>query len=131
MKDHFRIIKDHLKKLHFEIAQEDAKQGIMIIKKDEEAIHNLVLGINEPLLIFEQYLFKIVKDHELIYKNLLIKNRDILHGAFALDRSGQKVIFRDTLQLENLDLNELEGTLNALSLLLSEYQDKISEFSKH
>ena len=59
------------------------------------------------------------------------KHRDIVHGAFVLDESGEKVIFRDTLQLENLDLNELEGTINSLSLLLSEYSEQILEFSKY
>lgn len=65
------------------------------------------------------------------FKSLLQKNRDIIHGAFVLDESGSKVIFRDTLQIENIDLNELEGTLNSLSLLLSEYSDHIIKFSKY
>ena len=54
-----------------------------------------------------------------------------MHGAFVLDETGQKVIFRDTLQLENLDLNELEASINSLSLLLSEYSEQILNFSKH
>ena len=44
------------------------------------------------------------------FKELLKKNRELVHGAFALDDSGKKVIFRDTLQLENLDMNELQGS---------------------
>ena len=60
-----------------------------------------------------------------------MKNRDIIHGAFVLDESGKKLIFRDTLQIANLDLNELEGTLNSLSLLLSEYSDELINFSKN
>jgi hypothetical protein len=48
----------------------------------------------------------------------------------VLDETGKKVIFRDTLQLENLDQNELEGSLNSLSLLLSEYSTELIEFSK-
>ena len=43
---------------------------------------------------------------------------------------GKKVIFRDTLQLENLDINEIEGSLNSLALLLSEFSGKIIEFGK-
>ena len=49
----------------------------------------------------------------------------------VVDETGQKVIFRDSLQLENLDLNELEGSINSLSLLLSEYSEQILEFSKY
>ena len=48
-----------------------------------------------------------------------------------IDETGERVIFRDTLQIENLDLNELEGTLNSLSLLLSEYSEQIIAYSKY
>mgnify|MGYP003623274160 FL=1 len=47
-----------------------------------------------------------------------------------LDEEGKKVIFRYTMQIENLDMNEFEGALNSLGLLLSEYYEQIIEFSK-
>ena len=65
-----------------------------------------------------------------VLKQLLVKNRDIVHGAFVLDETGRKIIFRNTHQLKNLNINEMEGTLNSLSLLLSEYSDKLIQFSK-
>ena len=64
-------------------------------------------------------------------RKLLQKNRDMVHGAFALDETGSKVIFRDTLQIENLDLNELEGSLDSLELLVSEFSNEMSEFSNY
>jgi hypothetical protein len=56
--------------------------------------------------------------------------RTLVHGAFVLDEEGIKVIFRDTLQLENLDKNELEGSITALSIALAEYAGELIEFSK-
>ena len=47
-----------------------------------------------------------------------------------MDEEGKKVIFRDTLQLENLDKNELEGSINALSIALAEYAGELIEFNK-
>lgn len=78
----------------------------------------------------EQYLFDLKRDSMEVFKNLLIKNRDIVHGAFVLDDTGSKVIFRDTLQIGNLDINELEGSINSLIVLLSEYTNEIIRFSK-
>ena len=130
MKDHFSIVKSYLGKLRYEILKEDTAKRIFIVKRDDLSIHNLVIGINEPIIIFEQFIFRLHKNHEAIYKNLLVKNRDMMHGAFVLDKTGEKVIFRDTLQLANLDFNEFEGTLNSLGLLLSEYSKKIEDFSK-
>ena len=77
------------------------------------------------------FIFKINNHSEKVLKSLLQKNRDIIHGAFVLDETANRVIFRDTLQIENMDLNEFEASLNSLSLLMSEYSDKIIEFSKY
>lgn len=131
MNEHFKKIKDYLLQLDFDIIREKPENGILVIEKETAGVKNLILGIAPPILIMEQYIFKIKNKNEDVFKSLLQKNRDIIHGAFTLDETGTKVIFRDTLQIENLDLNELEGSLNSLSLLLSEYSDSIIKFSKY
>lgn len=130
MNKNFYKVKNYLLDLNCNIVFENENDGILIINNEENGISNLVLGCAEPLLIMEQFLFELKHDSMEVFKSLLIKNRDIVHGALVLDENGSKVIFRDTLQIENLDLNELEGSLNALSLLLSEYTDEIIKFSK-
>lgn len=130
MKEQFNIIKNYLLELNYTITHEDEKDGIIMIQNQSEGINNLIIGIANPILIIEQYIFKITNPSENIFQQLLQKNRDIIHGAFVLDETGQKVIFRDTLQIENLDLNELESSINSLSLLLSEYSENIIQFSK-
>jgi hypothetical protein len=131
MTNYFEKVKAYLIELDFIISHEDESEAVFVVENDQAAIRNLVIVCAEPILIMEQYLFELKEDGDGIYKDLLQKNRDIVHGAFVLDESGRKVIFRDTLQLENLDLNELEGSLNSLSLLLSEYSDELIAFSKH
>ena len=131
MKNHFTITRDFLLELNFNITTENTADGIMVVQKENSGIKNLILGIAPPILIVEQFIFTINNQSEKIFKSLLQKNRDIIHGAFVLDDTGKKVIFRDTLQIENLDLNELEGSLNSLSLLMSEYSEQIIEFSKY
>lgn len=130
MKKQFNKIKNFLIELNYNITHEDENEGILMIQNEEEGISNLIIGVANPILIIEQYIFKISTPNESIFKQLLQKNRDIVHGAFVLDETGEKVIFRDTLQLENIDLNELEGSINSLSLLLSEYSENIIAFSK-
>jgi hypothetical protein len=131
MKNHFDIIKNYLIELNYSITHENKSDGILMVQKESDGIKNLILGVADPILIMEQYIFKINHVSDAIFKQLLQKNRDIIHGAFVLDETGEKVIFRDTLQLENLDLNEFEGSINSLSLLLSEYSENIIKFSKY
>ncbi len=131
MQDHFQKVKTYLLQLNYTIIHENKAQGILMISKENEGIKNMILGVAPPILIMEQHIFNIKNKNEEVYRSLLQKNRDIVHGAFVLDETGEKVIFRDTLQVEHLDLNELEGSLNSLGLLLSEYSDQIINYSKY
>ncbi len=128
--ENFNKVGDYLLDLGYNIVVNDPKSEVYVVEKESEGINNLFIGVADPILIIEQYLFTLDNDSPEVFKSLLMKNRDIIHGAFALDEEGDKVIFRDTLQVENLDFNELEGTLNSLSLLLHEYSDELIEYSK-
>jgi hypothetical protein len=130
MSAYFNKVKDYLLNLEYNIVQEDLAEELFVVENPDGGIANLVVDCEDPILIIEGLLFEISGEKNDIYKSLLMKNREIVHGAFTLDETGTKVLFRDTLQLENLDQNELEATLNSLELLLSEYSEEIISFSK-
>ena len=130
MDSNFQKVKNYILELNYLITYENEADGLIVIEKETEGIKNLVLGVADPLLIIEQFMLEIRSTSTEIYKSLLQKNRDIIHGAFVLDHSGKKIIFRNTHELENLNLNEIEGTLNSLGLLLSEYSEELIKFSK-
>ncbi len=125
MDSHFQKVKNYIIDLNYSILLEDETDGLMVIESEEDGIKNLVLGIEEPLLIIEQSLINLKDTSAETYLHLLQKNRDIVHGAFVVDETGKRVIFRDTLQLENLDLNEIEASFNSLALVLSEYSEEL------
>jgi hypothetical protein len=127
---YFKKIESFITKLGYSVSYQNKKDGIFCIEGEDDGIKNLIIGVAPPVIIFEQYLFTLKSDDKEILKSLLMKNRDIIHGAFVLDEEGKKVIFRYTMQIENLDMNEFEGALNSLGLLLSEYYEQIIEFSK-
>lgn len=127
---YFAIIRGYLLELGFDICHADEQQNLFVVDKPELAIRNLVIGCGDPLLILEQYLLDLPTPSLAVYRRLLQKNRDIIHGAFALDDTGHRLIFRDTLQIESLDLAELDACFNSLGLLLSEFADELIQFSK-
>ncbi len=130
MSAHYNKVKDYLLNLEYNIVKEDLAEELFVVENPDGGIANLIIDCEDPILIIEGVLFELTNENPEIYKALLKKNRDIIHGAFVLDESGKKVLFRDTLQLENLDQNELEGTLNSLEMLLSEYSEEIISYSK-
>ena len=129
MATHFEKIKDYLIELGQDITYENKEDEVFVINDNELGLQNLVLGCADPIVIIEQYLFDIKTNNLDAFRYLLESNKTIVHGAFVLDEDGKKVIFRDTLQLENLDLNELEGSINSLSMLLSEHATELIKYS--
>jgi hypothetical protein len=121
--DYFLKIRAYLLELGFDICHASEAERVLVVDRPELGIRNLVVGCGDPLLILEQYLLELPAPSEAIYRRLLQKNRDIIHGAFALDDTGRRLIFRDTLQIDSL-------TLPALALLLSEFTDELIAFSK-
>jgi len=131
MKDSFEKVRSYLLDLGHSISKENEADGVFVVEDEGLGLKNLVIGCADPILIMEQFILELNNANTDILQRILQKNRDIIHGAFVLDESGKKLIFRDTLQLENLDVNELEGSINSLTLLLSEYSDELIKFSKN
>jgi len=126
----FQTVKSYVHELHLFIVREDPTQHILVVQDDERGINNLVIDCEEPILIFEQMIMDVPANPGDIFHRLLQMNRTLVHGAFALTEDGKQVLFRDTLRLENLDLNEMQGTIEALSLAMAEHAAELIAFSQ-
>ncbi len=130
MSENMKKVKNYLQELGFSISTENKKEELVVINDEEKGINNLIIDCEEPILVIEQIIMEVPGKANDFFKRLLQMNRTIVHGAFVVDEDGKNVIFRDTLQLENLDKNELEGSINSLSLALAEYANELISFSK-
>ncbi len=131
MSGNFEKVKAYLMDLGFSISSEDEGEELVVINDEEKGINNLIIDCEDPILIIEQMIMSTPQDTSSFYKRLLQLNRTLVHGAFVLDEEGLNILFRDTLQVENLDRNELEGSINALSLALAENANELIAFSKN
>ena len=124
----FEKVKGYLSDLGLSISKEEVEEQLVVVDDEAHGLKNLVIDCEAPILILEQFILTLKNTNEGVFKRLLQMNRGLVHGAFVLDDSGERVLFRDTLQLENLDLNELEGSINALSLGLAENAAELIKF---
>ena len=120
MSEHFEKVKDYILDLDLSITHEDEAEELVVVEDEENGIKGLVVDCEDPILVLEQLILKVPAEPGDLYETLLKLNRSLVHGAFVLDEEANNVIWRDTLQLENLDHNELEGSISALSLGLAE-----------
>jgi hypothetical protein len=130
MSEYFEKVKVFLVDMGYAISQEKAGEELVIVNDEESGIKNLIVDCEDPILILEQMIMKVPKKSEDLFRRLLQMNRTLVHGAFVLDEEGKMVLFRDTLRLENIDQNELEGSIKALGLALAENAEELLSFSK-
>lgn len=128
--DGFTKIKNYLNDLELTTSEEIPEEGIFIVQDEENGILNLLIDVEEPIVILEQFIIEVpAQGNERCYRRLLQMNRNLVHGAFVIDEQATRVYFRDTLQLANLDRNELEGSIKALSLALAEMGNELLELA--
>ncbi|MCS6988664.1 MAG: YbjN domain-containing protein [Chloroherpetonaceae bacterium] len=131
--DKFVQIKDILLEMDLKIVKEDERNEAFVVENEEDGIKNLVIDCAPPLLILEQLIMRLPSDKEKrneLYKRLLQMNQTLVHGAFAIDDEEKHLFFRDTLQIENLDANELQASINALSLAMAEHSAELLKYAK-
>ena len=129
MSDLLDQVREYVLELGLAIDSEIPEEEILIVDDEERAISHLVIDCEDTILVLEQLIVQLpsMADSS-VYKRLLQINRTLIFGAFVLNEEGDTLVYRNTLALENLDLNELEGTLNALTLALAENGEELLTF---
>ena len=123
------MVKDSVLDLGFDIDEEIADEEIVIINDHERGIQNLVIDCEDSVLVLEQLIMKVDSGKNDVYRRILQINRELVYGAFVLNEDGNSLLYRNTLALDALDLNELESTINALSLGLAENGEELLSFA--
>ena len=129
MSETFNRIRELTLDLGLAIEKEIPDEEILIVNDPDRGISQMVIDCEETILVIEQLIFEVGSSQNTgVYQRLLEINRELLFGAFVIDETGDRVLYRNTLALENLDANELESTINALGLGLAEYGQEILAF---
>ena len=121
MSENLDRVKGYLLDLDLTIVTENESEELVVVDDEDNGIKQLVIDCEPPIVVLEQLIAEVPSEPGDLFKRLLQMNNTLVHGAFVLDESGGRIFFRDTLQLANLDINELEGSIRALSLALAEY----------
>ncbi|MGE3539695.1 MAG: YbjN domain-containing protein [Candidatus Tectimicrobiota bacterium] len=124
----FQTVKSYVYELNLQIVSEDTAQELLIVEDDERGIKNLVIDCEEMIVVLEQVIMPVPARPGDMFRRLLQMNRTLVHGAFVLNEDGSAVLFRDTLRLTHLDLDELQGSIEALSLALAEHAAELLAF---
>ena len=100
---------------------EAAADNLWVVQDEGDNLANVIVTLVEPIVIFHVRVADLPGgDQEPLFRKLLELNAaDMLHGAYGIE--GNSLVLIDTLQSENLDLNEFQASLEAMSLALIQH----------
>ena len=126
----FETVKGLLQELQLAIIAEDPAEGILVVEDEERGLKHLIVDCEDPILIFAQRILEVPTPPGELFRRLLQMNRTLVQGAFVLDEAGKSVLLHETLALAHLDINEVQGTIDAFSLALVEHAHELIAFSR-
>lgn len=106
---------------------ESLDDGMWRVQDEHDDIENLVIYRTGSVLSFRIKLFNIPEEgaHALYRKLLELNASEMVHGAYGIEKDA--VIVTAALEVENLDRNELQATIEAIGLALRGHYPTLSK----
>ena len=113
--------------LRLDLPYEEIGQDTWMINSGQKD-QNLVVRLAVPVAVFRCKIMDVpAQGREELYRLLLELNiADLLHGAYGIE--GGAVVLSDALELENLDFNEFQATVEDMALAVANHSSKLSKF---
>lgn len=104
--------------------------GMWMVHDEFDTIDNIVVSLSDPLVMFRVKLMELPEDpaqQSALFRKLLELNvTEMLSGAYGID--GNEVVAFETLQAENLDLNEFQAAIDGLTMAITDHYDELKRF---
>ena len=116
--------------IDLDTAYETIGDGMYRLIDDMEEVDDILVLVTEPLVVFSVRLMKVPEiNKEAFYRKLLDFNATALvAGAYGID--GDDVVITDTLQLENLDFNEFQASVESLAMAIHDHYPILMDMCK-
>jgi hypothetical protein len=107
---------------------ESVGDGMWRVESPDNNVDNIIMSYEEPILLMRVNLMKVPEiSREAFYERLLRLNAtEIPHGAFGIEND--LVVLIDTLQVENLDRNELQASVDSLGFTVTQYYNELKGY---
>jgi hypothetical protein len=116
--------------LRMQLEFEEISPGMWVVQAPSSDGARLVVNHAPPLLILRTKVLDIPSDQQRcgeLYRRLLELNAmDLVHGAYGVEEGD--VILSDALELENLDFNEFQASVDSMQLAVASHLESLAPF---
>ena len=115
--------------LRMQVDFEEVEQGMWVLQGGSDGAP-LVVNYAPPLLVLRTKVLDTPSDQQRcgeLYRRLLELNAmDLVHGAYGVEEGD--VILSDALELENLDFNEFQASVDSMQLAVASHLESLAPY---
>ncbi len=108
---------------------EEVEEGMFLLRGTNGG-PPVVANLSDPVLLLRLKVMDLPgdQDHTDLYRTLLELNAtDVVHGAYGIEEG--ELILSDTLELETLDFEELQASVESLQYAAASHMERIRELA--
>jgi len=131
-----RTVKDveaYLGRLNRRYEPVEGQDGTYLVHSSDK-MPPIAVRVDSPLVVFRVHIGDVPRealrpDHAELFRRLLqINAKSLVHSSFGLE--DDRIVLGSALELENLDFNEMEATLDEIDMTLAQKVPVLIELSK-
>lgn len=115
--------------LRMEQNYEELEEGMWLVQAGDDGAR-IVIHHSPPLLLFRLKVLDVPDDEKRcaeLYRRLLELNAtDMVHGSYGVEEDD--IIIGDALELENLDFNEFQASIDSLQMAAASHVEALAPF---
>ena len=124
-------LESFIARLDADISSEEVDPGIWVLAPGEDNAP-VVVNLDPPVVVFRVKVMDMPepgqKRTDLMQKLLELNAEGLMHGSYGIE--GSLVVLTDALQLENLDFNEFQASIDSITLALASHIPALAAFKE-
>ncbi|MBN2737535.1 MAG: hypothetical protein JXR70_11180 [Spirochaetales bacterium] len=110
---------------------EEKSENFWMISSQERSLENVALTIEDTVATITVNVMPVPSSNkeELFEKLLNLNANEMIHGAYGIE--GSNIVLIDTLEGETMDIEELQATLDSISLALAQHYKILSKYRQN
>ena len=111
------------------MTSEEIEEGLWVLSPEGDG-GRVVVDYEPPVVVIRINIMdlpsKDKKRSELMKRLLELNATDLVHGSYGLE--GSNVVLTDALQLENIDFNEFQASIDSITLALGQHLPALASY---
>jgi hypothetical protein len=111
--------------IRMDLEFDEVDEGMFLVQPKSDG-PPVVVHHSPPLLLVRLKVMEMPEGQDLgeLFKSLLVWNAtDVVHGAYGIDE--EDLVLTDTLELESLDFQELQASLESMQMASASHMNQI------